>query len=157
MENDVSDIADQLFFLNCWFEGHFDYTYGTNLFGGLLPYHSEYNLSVLTLEVIGAKAGEVASGGFRLPLPLIGYISFGWIGIVLITGISSFFAGVILHIKRTVLKDIDMHEFFLLNILLLPYTIGIIPGLFTGIGIDSAACMFIVIGVFFFQRYRIKI
>lgn len=151
------DIADQLYFIKCWFDGDFPYTFGTNLIGGLIPFHSEYNLSVLTLNVIGSQAGEAASGGFRLPVPLIGFISFGWLGCIAITGIYSYFSGLCLHIKKDILKDESYQNFLSINTLLIPYTLEIIPALFIGVGIDSVVMFFIIIAIYFFSRYKITI
>ncbi len=152
----MPDIADHLLFLQKWLSGNWEYTFGTNFFGGLFPYHSEYNLAVLTLKVIGAKAGEVASGGFRLSLPIIGYLSFGWIGIIVIVAVNAYIGGSILRFKKAQLTSLKSKDFILLNTLIFPYFIQVVPNILgMGIGIDTLFSFLTVLSVLIYSKYKI--
>ncbi|MCD0486956.1 hypothetical protein LPB86_01865 [Pedobacter sp. MC2016-14] len=95
------DIDDQLQFL-VKFRDHPVYTYGKTIYGGLIPGHYKWNPSVYTLNVTAPTEdiNNVSSGGIRLPLPLWGYVSFQWVGVVLFSGITAFLSGFSLRILK---------------------------------------------------------
>lgn len=143
------DIADQLFFLHHWINDYWNITWGLNYIGALIPYHSEYNLAVITLNVIGSVAGEVSSGGFRLPIPMIGYISFDWFGLIICSALFAYVSGIILCLKREILENISLKKYIMLNILLFPYVIGIFEGIFKGITLDMLLGCLVVAFIFY--------
>lgn len=151
------DLADQLYFLQHWINDYWTNTWGLNYIGALIPYHSEYNLAVITLNVVGATAGEVASGGFRLPIPVIAYIAFGWIGIIIIPALSAYIGGIILCLKKEVLENTGLVKFILLNALVFSNIIGLLDAIFTGITLDSITIFIIVAIIFIRAKYKIKI
>ena len=149
------DIADQLLFLKYWINDYWDITWGLNYLGALIPYHSEYNLAVITLNVIGSTAGEVASGGLRLPVPIISYISFGWLGVLFATAIYSYISGNILRLKKEVLKNVSIIRFIILNVFLFPYIFVIFYKIFSnGILLDNLVMFFIVGGIFIYSKKK---
>lgn len=79
------DIPDQLTFLAA-FVDRGSFTYGLTFWGGLVPFNFQWNPAVWVLDLVnpGTPVSEIASGGFRLPVPLWGYSSFGWFGVVMI-------------------------------------------------------------------------
>jgi hypothetical protein len=96
------DIPDHLDFLTRFME-RFDWTYGRTMYGGLIPGHYKWNPAVYTLVMVnpGADINDIGSGGLRLPLPLWGYVSFGWSGVI----VFSFFTGMIGGAFVKMLKD----------------------------------------------------
>jgi len=70
------------------------FTYGRTFFGGLVPFHYQWNPAVWTLSVIsGGDVNRLVSGGVRLPVPLWGYTAFGWPGTVLVPFLSGLISG----------------------------------------------------------------
>lgn len=151
------DLADQLYFLQHWIGDYWDNTWGLNYVGALIPYHSEYNLAVITLNVIGATAGEVASGGFRLPIPIISYIAYGWIGVIIIPALASYISGAILCLKREMLENTGLIKFIILNALLFSNIVGILNVIFVGITLDNITLFIVVAIIFINAKYKIKI
>ncbi|WP_129715965.1 hypothetical protein [Pedobacter sp. SYP-B3415] len=96
-----SDIQDQFEFL-VKFEDNPVFTYGRTIYGGLIPGHYKWNPSVYTLSIIAPTEdiNQVGSGGIRLPLPLWGYVSFKWIGVVLFCVSTGFLNGYFLRILK---------------------------------------------------------
>lgn len=96
MSDGSPDVKDQLQLLTA-FHNNSQYTYGRTFLGGLIPNNYIWNPSVWTLSVVNdtTDISDIRSGGFRLPLPMWGYVSFSWLGVILlslINGIlSSFF------------------------------------------------------------------
>jgi hypothetical protein len=88
------DIPDQLNFLT-----HFirqpEYTYGRTFWGGLIPSHYFWNPSVWSLHIVssGSDVNEIISGGLRLLLPVWGYVSFSWTGVVFLSLFVGFLSG----------------------------------------------------------------
>ncbi len=95
------DIQDHLNFL-VRFEDNPVWTYGRTIYGGLIPGHYEWNPSVYTLSIVapGIDINEVGSGGLRLPLPMWGYVSFKWIGVVLFSFITGLLGGFFLQLLK---------------------------------------------------------
>lgn len=88
------DVSDHLDFLAHWMARP-EFTYGRTFFGGLVPGNFEWNPSVWTLTVTnpGVAIGSINSGGFRLPAPLWGYVSFGWVGVVAVCFLYGWIVG----------------------------------------------------------------
>lgn len=88
------DIPDHLTFLAAFFDRG-SFTYGLTFVGGLVPYNFAWNPAFWVLSLVnpGTPVTEIASGGFRLAVPLWGYASFGWTGVVLIPLISGLIWG----------------------------------------------------------------
>lgn len=87
------DIKDHVTFMQAWLTGSPPLTHGKTFFGGLIPGNFEWNTSVWSLQVVnpGVPIERIASGGLRLPGPIWGLVSFGWVGVVAV----SFFSGVL--------------------------------------------------------------
>jgi hypothetical protein len=79
------DIQDHLTFLGA-FDPDRQLTYGLTFVGGLVPCNFAFNPSVYTLAVVNETSdiSEIASGGFRLPPSVAGYMAFSWVGAVLV-------------------------------------------------------------------------
>jgi hypothetical protein len=88
------DIPDQLNFLT-HFIRYPEYTYGRTFWGGLIPNHYYWNPSVWTLHIVssGTDVNEIISGGLRLLLPVWGYVSFSWTGVVFLSLFVGFLSG----------------------------------------------------------------
>ena len=87
------DIMDAFTLLSAFF-ARGEFTYGRTFFGGLVPFHYQWNPSVWALSVIsGGDVNRLVSGGLRLPVPLWGYTAFGWPGTVLVPFLSGLIAG----------------------------------------------------------------
>jgi oligosaccharide repeat unit polymerase len=78
----VPDITDLLWFWDRFIGDKYGFSYGKTIYGGLIPYHYDWNPSVLTKLVIGADK-NVGSGGFRLPFQVEGYYTFGVVGTII--------------------------------------------------------------------------
>lgn len=85
----VQDVSDHLLFLR-EFAIHGELTEGRTFWGGLIPWHYRWNPAVWTLSVVspGVPVTEITSGGLRLPVPIWGYVSFGWPGVVAVSALS---------------------------------------------------------------------
>ena len=87
------DIKDTFILLSA-FLARGSFTYGRTFFGGLIPFHYEWNPAVWTLGVIsGGDVNGLVSGGLRLPVPVWGYTAFGWPGAVLVLFLSGLISG----------------------------------------------------------------
>lgn len=95
------DIDDQLHFMER-FEENPVWTYGRTIYGGLIPGHNKWNPSVYTLSIVAPSEdiNEVGSGGLRLPLPLWGYVSFQWVGVILFSFLTGLLGGMYLRILK---------------------------------------------------------
>lgn len=151
----MPDVSDQLMFLHRWINDNWEITMGSNIIGGMIPFHSKYNISALTLYVVGATPGETASGGFRLLTPMIGFISFSWIGVIIITGISAYLNGMILRITKDFTKDKNREDFIIINTLLIPCTIGWVTKIVESVGIDAFAMAIMVSVIFIISNYKV--
>ncbi|MDB4903550.1 MAG: hypothetical protein JWQ63_2831 [Mucilaginibacter sp.] len=95
------DIQDQLNFLD-FFDKDPIWTYGRTILGGLVPSHYIWNPSVFTLRVTrpGEDVTTLISGGLRLQMPMWGYVSFQWIGVVVFCFLSGFIKGLLLKFSK---------------------------------------------------------
>ena len=102
----TQDVPDHLYFLKM-FELNPIYTYGRTFYGGLIPNHYEWNPNVYNLRIVspGTDIDEIVSGGMRLPAPIWGYVSFGWIGVVLLPLFSGIITGIFTRITKAWLKE----------------------------------------------------
>lgn len=102
------DIPDQLDFLTR-FEEHPLWTYGRTMYGGLIPGHYEWNPAVYTLIMVnpGADINDIGSGGLRLPLPMWGYVSFGWIGVILFSLFTGILSGVFTNMLKAMFRQFE--------------------------------------------------
>ena len=82
----VPDVSDALSFLGRWHSAGEPLTSGRTFYGGLIPGNYPWNPGVwtLTLGNTGVDLSTISSGGLRLPDPLWGLVSFGWIGVALV-------------------------------------------------------------------------
>ncbi|MGG3006025.1 hypothetical protein [Geobacillus stearothermophilus] len=75
----MPDISDLIVFMEKWLSSNADYTLGRTIFGGLIPFHYEWNPATYT-KIIVSGDSNAATGGFRLPVEIWGFVSFGYIG-----------------------------------------------------------------------------
>ncbi|MXV16700.1 oligosaccharide repeat unit polymerase [Hufsiella ginkgonis] len=95
------DIPDHLDFLTFFSENPV-WTYGRTMYGGLVPGHYKWNPAVYTLIMVnpGKDINEIGSGGLRLPLPIWGYVSFGYPGVIAFCVLTGFLGGYFLRILK---------------------------------------------------------
>jgi hypothetical protein len=114
------DVIDHLNFLRD-FDNHPIYTYGRTFYGGLIPGHYEWNPSVWALSVTNPTddVNEITSGGLRLPLPLWGYVSFSWPGVVIISLISGIVYGYVIKAVKKMISETN--NVLVLTVIILVY------------------------------------
>jgi hypothetical protein len=102
------DIQDHLNFL-IRFQENPVWTYGRTIYGGLIPGHYQWNPSVYTLNIVapGIDINEVGSGGLRLPLPMWGYVSFKWVGVIVYSFLSGLLGGFFLQLLKNWIQKFD--------------------------------------------------
>lgn len=95
------DVVDQLTFLQLW-QGDPEYTYGKTFVGGLVPGNFEWNPAVWGLHITnpGTVVSAINSGGYRLPGPIWGMVSFAWPGVVAVSFFSGLLIGVITGVAK---------------------------------------------------------
>ncbi|HSI48432.1 MAG TPA: hypothetical protein VLA61_09200 [Ideonella sp.] len=88
------DIKDHLSFLGA-FDPDSQLTYGLSFIGGLVPGNFRYNPSVYTLAIVNGTfdVSEIASGGFRLPPSMSGYMAFSWVGVAVVSWLTGVLTG----------------------------------------------------------------
>jgi hypothetical protein len=113
------DVNDQLTFLTS-FNAHSVYTSGRTIFGGLVPGSYAWNPSIYTLSVInpGADVTTIASGGLRLPVPVWGYVSFGWIGVVVFSILSGIITAYCIKYVKAWIQGADLTKVTIILLLL---------------------------------------
>ncbi|SHF61012.1 oligosaccharide repeat unit polymerase [Vibrio gazogenes] len=101
------DLFDQLTFLRKFLVEK-EYTYGMTFWGGLVPGAYQWNPSVYTLHVVndGADINGLASGGLRLLSPVWGFVSFGYVGVVLVPFFSGIVSSIYVKMIRKYSNDI---------------------------------------------------
>ncbi len=112
------DIPDQLTLLTA-FENHGKYTLGRTFVGGLVPGQYYWNPSAWSLYISNDSndISDIASGGFRVPVAMWGYFSFGWPGVVIV----STMAGVILGASTRYIKLFISHKNLFMSIMALSF------------------------------------
>jgi hypothetical protein len=101
------DVFEHLFFLTAFSE-HPHYTYGRTFVGGLIPNDYYWNPGVWSLHIIdGGNIQDAVSGGLRLPVPIWGYASFSWIGVVFVSFLSGFLTGIFVKKTKIILCKTD--------------------------------------------------
>ncbi len=145
----VPDIMDLFVFLQNWVQDEWAFTYGKSIYGGLIPYHYTYNISHLTKIVI-AGSDQIASGGLRLPIPILGYISFGYYGVVLFSAVHGFLLGILLKNMKIVLTRVTGFTTFIVFLFYYKNCLHLIESLFN-MNLDVILMSLFVI--FFTKRY----
>lgn len=112
------DIFDQLSLLQA-FQDHGEYTLGRTFFGGLVPGQFYWNPSAWSLYLANNTEDitDVASGGFRIPIAMWGYFSFGWVGVVMLP----FLSGILLGASTRYIEKFMSHRNILTSILALSF------------------------------------
>lgn len=107
----ASDILDHLVFLDA-FDSSRDLTYGLTFVGGLIPGNFIYNPSVFTLAIANGTndVSELASGGYRLPVSIAGFVAFSWAGAIIVPMLSGAIYGFFIAIlKKIEIKNLSQH------------------------------------------------
>ena len=88
------DIADHLNFLDKFDLGR-DINFGATFVGGLVPGNFAWNPAIWALKILnpGQDLADMSSGGLRLPVPIWGYVAFGFPGVALVSGFSGYLLG----------------------------------------------------------------
>lgn len=88
------DISDQIQFIQS-FSISSEFTYGKTFLGGLVPGHYKWNPSVWALYIVSPNTDleEITSGGLRLSVPLWGYTSFSWPGVIIVSLLAGLITG----------------------------------------------------------------
>lgn len=148
------DISDHLDFLN-----HFDqnpvWTYGRTVYGGLIPGHYEWNPAVYTLTMVnpGADINEIGSGGLRLPLPVWGYVAFGYPGAIIFSLLTGLLGGFFLRIMKDIFLRFDSIVIRTIGIVAFGTVVNIIVN-FTQLNMFLLPPAFVCL--FYLYRFRIK-
>lgn len=148
------DISDHLDFL-----AHFDqnpvWTYGRTIYGGLIPGHYEWNPAVYTLTMVnpGADINEIGSGGLRLPLPVWGYVAFGYPGAILFSLITGILGGYFLRILKDIFLRFDSIVIRTIGLVAFGTVVNIIVN-FTQLNMFLLPPAFVCL--FYLYRFRIK-
>lgn len=146
------DVPDQLDFMT-FFDGNPVWTYGRTMYGGLIPGHYEWNPAVYTLKMVnpGKDINDIGSGGLRLPLPLWGYVSFQWFGVVMFSLLTGLVYGISLRITKDLFRK---HQSIIIRCMLI-IALGSVFNLavsFTQLNMFNMPTVFISL----FYLYRIK-
>lgn len=148
------DVTDQLSFLQR-FESNPIWTYGRTMYGGLIPSHYEWNPSVYTLKIMNPNddVTTLISGGLRLPVPIWGYVSFQWPGVVSFCFLAGLIKGVIFKYLKTWLAK---YKSILVATVLIFISMDFFDQLsyFYSFSIYSLPAMFIL--MFYLYRVRLK-
>lgn len=148
------DIFDHLDFLE-----HFDqnpvWTYGRTMYGGLIPGHYEWNPAVYTLTMVnpGADINDIGSGGLRLPLPVWGYVSFGYPGVVLFCLLTGLLGGFFLMVMKEMFIRFDSIVIRTIGLVAFSSVVNIIVN-FTQLNMFLLPPAFVCL--FYLYRFRIK-
>ncbi|WP_189612675.1 hypothetical protein [Pigmentiphaga litoralis] len=121
------DMVDQLNLLQAFVSHGSPWTFGRTFLGGLVPFSYQWNPSVWTLDQLndGADVTEIVSGGLRLPVSLWGYVSFGWVGVVVVPALSGFVLGCFMRIAKKIILATD--DPFVLAVLTVVLSYALIP------------------------------
>ena len=148
------DIPDQLDFLTR-FEEKEDWTYGRTIYGGLIPGHYKWNPAVYTLVMVnpGQDINDIGSGGLRLPLPVWGYVSFEWTGVILFSLLTGFLTGVCFRMIKTMFAKFESILTRTVIIIGFGAVVGIIAN-FTQLSIYNIPPA--IVSLFYLYRFRLK-
>jgi len=148
------DITDHLTFLKA-FELNPIYTYGRTFFGGLIPGHYQWNPSVWALSITNPKddVNDITSGGLRLPLPLWGYVSFSWVGVIILSLISGLLNGYLTKAIKKLVKEAK--NIIVIMIVLLVY-INIYGQIVTFYTISMYEIPVMIFMCFYMFRFQVK-
>jgi hypothetical protein len=98
------DVADQVGFLARYLSDPV-LTLGRTFWGGLVPGRFEWNPSVWSITVgTSADVNNLASGGLRLPGPIMAYTAFGAFSVAPIMALSGLIEGLFLRHMRNVIQ-----------------------------------------------------
>lgn len=111
----VPDVSDLLWFWDSFIKNNYEFSYGRTIYGGLVPHHYDWNPSVVTKLVIGAGK-NIATGGFRLPFQLDGYIAFGILGTIIWSIYNGLIEGIYLKSMK-IIFEIKINSFLKLYFL----------------------------------------
>lgn len=125
----VPDIHDLFWFWNSFQNGHHEFALGRLIYGGIVPYHYEWNPGNYTKVIVGGT-GYGASGGFRLPDAVWGYVNFGWIGVIIWSSFAGFVSGLSLKVTKTIINNYSNDAF---NLFVLLYIFNIFILLFSNL------------------------
>jgi hypothetical protein len=148
------DISDHLDFL-----AHFDqnpvWTYGRTIYGGLIPGHYQWNPAVYTLTMVnpGADINEIGSGGLRLPLPVWGYVAFGYPGAILFSLLTGVLGGFFLRILKDIFIRFDSIVIRTIGIVAFGTVVSILVN-FTQLNMFLLPPAFVCL--FYLYRFKIK-
>lgn len=148
------DLTDQLSFLDA-FKISSEYTFGLTFVGGLIPWGFKWNPSVYTLSVLNATndIDNIASGGFRMLSPLWGFVSFGYLGVILIP----FVHGVLTSFQVRFIRFNSGDEMtFVMSYLYTSVFIGFFVNFFT-MSMYSLPLMILVFSIFYIHRHKLKV
>jgi oligosaccharide repeat unit polymerase len=89
------DVSDQVNVLQHFLNNGSPYTYGLTFFGGLIPLHFKWNPAVWSLDTINGlgSLNSTTSGGIVFTPALMGYVSFGWAGVMFVCLFSGYLQG----------------------------------------------------------------
>ncbi len=150
------DVADLLWFWDSFIKTNYEYSYGRTIYGGMIPYQYDWNPAVVTKLVIGASK-TAASGGFRLPVQIEGYIAFGLIGTIIWSIYYGFIDGMYLKLIRNTFKaKIDNFLVFYL-IITIVFIIYKIFRFFIRMFIDATVIMVLSMFIVFWAFKKITL
>jgi oligosaccharide repeat unit polymerase len=149
----VPDINDLLWFWDRFLYDKYDFSYGKTIYGGLIPYHYDWNPQVLTKLVIGAEK-TVGSGGFRIPFQVEGYYTFGVVGTIIWSLYIGYVDALQLKLYRYAIINIKNSFYrFYLTIFFINIAILIARNL---IGMNMDSLLIIAIGLFIIRNIFYK-
>ncbi|MEK9495813.1 O-antigen polymerase [Photorhabdus sp. P32] len=149
------DVPDQLNFLSRFVVDNI-FTYGKTFIGGLIPFGYEWNPSVYSLKILNGvdDISQITSGGLRLPVYMWGYVSFSWVGVVVLSFISGYLTThMILFVKKSSSLSIS---FFTLNYIYAT-TILIFFVNFYNMSIYSVPNLFFVFIFYYVVNWKLRI
>jgi hypothetical protein len=148
------DVLDHLNFLRS-FDNHPIYTYGRTFFGGLIPGHFAWNPAVWALSITNPNddINEITSGGLRLPLPLWGYVSFSWIGVVVVSFFSGLVNGYLVKIVKKMIRETK--SILVITVIILVY-VNVYSPLITFYTLSMYSIPVVIFMSFYMFRFRWK-
>lgn len=151
------DIFDLLWFWDSFLKTNYEFSYGRTIYGGLIPYHYEWNPSVLSKLVIGADPALAGSGGFRLPFQVEGYYTFGVAGTILWSIFCGYIDSLELKISKYAILNRTGNFYSFFFAMLLINTVIMAGRNMLGMRIDTVFIIFINSIILFSLFYRLKL